>query len=269
MFFERPERLAAHVVINVHVPVSTVLDLSREPGTPDGYGAISAEHVRPLRPHSWRRVMVGASSGRPIAIDDRATQVADGVGVARAQVVGMLQPATVVDADEPQHDPSARLARLVDVRDMRCCGPGCSATRTHRDHLVPHPVGPTSAGNLGRLSPRCHRAKHGGWHLVRHPDGSVTWTSPLGRVYVRPSPHEPPPRVDLWQDLPPLRPAPVAAALPGDSDPGLAARATGHETEPGTGLGEHPTGAHRGNDHTGGDSNALPPDPTADVAPPF
>jgi hypothetical protein len=31
--------------------------------------------------------------------------------------------------------------------------------------------------------------------MVRHPDGSVTWTSPLGRTYRRPSPHVPPPVV--------------------------------------------------------------------------
>ena len=39
-----------------------------------------------------------------------------------------------------------------DLRDVRCCGPGCSSSHTHRDHL-PYPLGPTSAGNLGRLSP--------------------------------------------------------------------------------------------------------------------
>jgi hypothetical protein len=108
----------------------------------------------------------------------------------------MLRPAVVVDAVEPQHDPSARLARLVDLRDVHCAGPGCSSTRTDRDHLDPWPAGPTTAANLGRLSARCHAAKHSGWQLVRHPDGSTTWTSRYGRTYRRPSPHAPPPRVD-------------------------------------------------------------------------
>ncbi|MGI8534923.1 MAG: hypothetical protein ACR2K2_00225, partial [Mycobacteriales bacterium] len=36
------------------------------------------------------------------------------------------------------------------------------------------------------------------------------WTSPLNRVYHRPSPHDPPPRVDPYQDPPPLRPPPTA-----------------------------------------------------------
>ena len=207
-----PEQLAAQVVLDVHVPVSTVLDLSRAPGTLDRYGPISAEHVRLLRPHSWRRVLVDATSGRPIALDDHVTPFPEDPDQARQQVLDRLTPEVVADVEEPQHDPSARLARLVDVRDVRCCGPGCSSTRTHRDHLEPYPLGPTSAANLGRLSPRCHRAKHAGWTLVRHPDGSTTWTSPVGRTYDRPSPHLPPPRVDLHVELPPVRPRPRSRA---------------------------------------------------------
>jgi hypothetical protein len=212
-----PEQVAAQVVLNLHVPVSTVLDLSRAPGSLDRYGPVSAEHVRLLRPHSWRRVLVDATSGRPLALDDHPTPVPEDPGQARQQVLDRLAPEVVTDADEPQHDPSARLARLVDARDVHCCGPGCSVTRTHRDHLVPYPQGPTSAANLGRLSPRCHRAKHGGWTLVRHPDGSTTWTSPVGRTYDRPSPHAEPPHVDLHAELPPGRPRPRPSA-PVDSD---------------------------------------------------
>ena len=209
-----PQEIAAQVVVNVHVPVSTVLELSREPGTVERYGPVSAEHVRLLRPRSWRRVMVDADSGRPVAIDDRSTAVDPDPQAAREQVLAMLRPDVVVDVDEPAHDPSARLARLVDVRDVHCCGPGCSTTRTHRDHLDPYPSGPTSPRNLGRLSARCHRAKHAGWALQRHDDGSVTWTSPSGRVYTRPGPHAPPPHVDLHTDLPPLRPPPTVEPCP-------------------------------------------------------
>ncbi len=207
-----PEQLAAQVVLNVHVPVSTVLDLSSAPGSLDRYGPVSAEHVRLLRPHSWRRVMVDARSGRPLAVDDRTSPVPDDPHEARRQLLDGLVPDVVTERDEPQHDPSARLARLVDVRDVHCCGPGCAATRTHRYHLDPYPHGPTSAANLGRLSARCHRAKHAGWTLVRHLDGSTTWTSPVGRTYDRPSPHAAPPHVDLTADLPPLRPRPRPVA---------------------------------------------------------
>ena len=203
-----PEQLAAQVVIDVHVPVSTVLDLAQEPGTLERYGPVSAEHIRLLRPHSWRRVLADARSGRPTALDDHRTPAAEAPEQTREQILTTLRPTVVVDADEPQHDPSARLARLVDVRDAHCCGPGCSMTSTHRDHLLPYPDGPTSASDLGRLSARCHRAKHRGWTLHRHRDGSTTWTSPLHRTCSRPSPHTPPPHVDLFADPPPPRPQP-------------------------------------------------------------
>jgi hypothetical protein len=196
-----PEQLAATVVLNVHVPMATVLDLSQEPGALDRYGPISAQHARLLRPRRYRRVLVDGDTGRPVAVDDRSTPVDQDRLV--EQVRRALRPEVVVDADEPQHDPSARLARLVDLRDVHCCGPGCSSTRTDRDHLEPWPAGPTSAANLGRLSARCHAAKHAGWRLVRHPNGSTTWTSRYGRTYRRPSPHAPPPQVDPYAEAPP------------------------------------------------------------------
>ena len=261
-----PEQLAAHIVLSVHVPVSTVLDVSREPGSLERYGPISAEHVRLLRPRSWRRVMVDSSSGRPLALDDRPAPADPDPERVRQQVLDMLRPDVVVDADEPQHDPSARLARLVDVRDVRCCGPGCSSTHTHRDHLVPHPTGPTSAANLGRVSPRCHRAKHAGWTLVRHADGSVTWTSPLGRVYDRPSPHASPPQVDLHGDLPPLRTRPVVSpveAQPEDhAAPACETLAPDEPVSDAPASGEHVSDEH-GLDDDGLDDapDALPDEP--------
>lgn len=206
-----PDQVAAHVVLNLHVPVSTVLELSQEPGTLERYGPVSAEHVRLLRPHSFRCVMVDHRSGRPVAVDDDSPTPVDPDQVrAREQVQDMLRPAVVVDPDELQHDPSARLARLVDLRDVRCAGPGCASTRCDRDHLERYPDGPTSARNLGLVSRRCHSAKHAGWTLQRHLDGSVTWSSPLGRSYDRPGPWAPPPEVDLHEEPRPLRPRPTA-----------------------------------------------------------
>ena len=231
------------VVLHVHVPMATVLDLSCEPGHLDGYGPISAQHVRLLRPVAYRRVLVDADTGRPLTSDDRLTPLPgsapdaalldkptddpSGPGqdctqdrwqVLQQQLREALVPTVVVDRAEAQHDPSARLARLVDVRDRRCSGPGCSATRTHRDHAEPWPAGPTAAWNLQRLSARCHRAKHSGWRLDRHGDGSVTWHSPLGRTYSRPSPHPRPPQVDLHTDPPPRRPPPTASRPVTDED---------------------------------------------------
>jgi hypothetical protein len=192
------------IVFNVHVPVSTVIDRGSEPGIVDGYGEISAEHVRLLRPHaSLRPIYVDAQTGQPIQIGETlippvgeptGDHAAD-LAAARERILALLRPVVQHDTVEAQHDPSAALSRLVDARDRRCAGVGCSSTRCDRDHLVAYPQGPTAVGNLGLKSPRCHGAKHNGWTMVRHPDGSVTWTSPLGRTYRRPSPHVPPPVV--------------------------------------------------------------------------
>jgi len=203
-----PEQLAlARLVLNVHVPMATSLDLSHAPGTLDRYGPVTAEHVRLLRPTDFRRIIVDAHTGRPIAVDD-TTPAAGTVEAQRQQLLGMLTPTVVADAEETQHDPSTRLARLIDLRDPRCTGPGCSSSRCDRDHGDAWPHGPTCASNLNRLSARCHSAKHHGWVLVRHPDGSTTWTSPLHRQYDRPTPWDPPPYLDPDTELPPLRARP-------------------------------------------------------------
>ena len=227
------------VVLHVHVPMATVLGLSSEPGHLEGYGPVAAEHVRHLRPVAYRRVLVDADSGRPISLDDHFTPLPDGEDgswlALRRQLRDSLVPSVVVDRAEQRHDPSARLARLVDVRDRRCSGPGCGQTRTHRDHADPWPAGPTAAWNLQRLSARCHRAKHAGWTQQRHPDGSVTWRSPLGRTYHRPSPHHPPPKVDLTRPSPPVRPPPtpsrpITSAHPARRPPPV--QAPGHVRTP-------------------------------------
>ena len=216
-----PELVAAQITLTMHVPISTVLDLSREPGSLDGHGPVSAEHVRLVRPRRYRRVLVDGDTGRPLFLDDKPTPAADTADARRAQIQAMLRPEVVVDTDEPQHDPSTRLARLVDLRDVRCCGPGCSSTVTDRDHLQPWPTGPTSARNLGRLSPRCHSAKHHGWTLLRHDTGDITWHSPLHRQYDRPGPWAPPPHTDPWNPPPPTPPAPPHAVDADDlDDPG-------------------------------------------------
>ncbi len=213
-----PEQLAAQVVLNVLVPVSTVLDLSRAPGTLDRYGPISAEHVRLLRPHSWRRVLVDATTGRPAR---RRRPHDAGPGGRRSR-----PDRTCRTAWSRRWSPTPKNRST--TRPRASPGSSTSATCTAADQGAPPrtPTATTSsptrpdrprAGNLGLLSPRCHRAKHAGWTLVRHPDGSTTWTSPVGRTYQRPSPHDPPPHVDLDAEPPPLRARPRPE--PPDDDP--------------------------------------------------
>lgn len=191
------------LLMNITIPVMTVLDRGVEPAVLNGYGPISAEHARLLRPAAGLRgVYVDSETGQPVALDGRLTPACPDPADLRAAVDELLKPFVAVDSAEPQHDPSARLTRLVHIRDVRCSGPGCSvpAARCDRDHVTPFSRGgETAAWNLTALSARCHQAKHAGWTMVRHPDGSTTWHSPLGRTYDRPSSHEPPPRT-TWQD---------------------------------------------------------------------
>ena len=50
------------------------------------------------------------------------------------------------------------------------------------DHVVRHPDGPTSAGNLAGWCTGDHRCKHQapGWEFALAPDGTVTVTTPTG-----------------------------------------------------------------------------------------
>lgn len=101
----------------------------------------------------------------------------------------MLRPVRLRDTTEPQHDPSTALRRLVQVRDVRCIGPGCprSAQSCDLDHEQEYALGgPTSEPNLSAKSPRCHRARHAGWAAERdRRTGVTTWTSPDGSVFTR------------------------------------------------------------------------------------
>ena len=207
---ERSQGTGFTVVLNVTVPMDTVLDRGVQPGVLEGFGPISAEHVRLLRPTaSVRAIYVDSGSGRPISLGRTMIPPTADEAMFRAALQDLVGPVQVTDTAEPQHDPSAGLTRLVRIRDVRCAGPGCSvpARRCDRDHHVPydHAVtakrpgrqrGPTAAWNLICLSERCHQAKHHGWALTRHSDGSVTWRSPLGRTYDKPSPHERPQPTD-------------------------------------------------------------------------
>ena len=56
------------MVINVHVPMATVLDLSQAPGLMTGYGLISAEHVRGLLPSADLQAIYVNEGGRPISV---------------------------------------------------------------------------------------------------------------------------------------------------------------------------------------------------------
>ena len=153
-----------------------------------------------------RKVCVDSRTGRVLAADSSVVRPSRGDHDAvRAALVDMVLTDTITDdTPEPQHDPSAPLARLVRLRDQGCDGPSCSVTadRCEIDHHDPWPAGPTSGPNLRLRSPRCHHAKHAGWTVTLLPDAISQWTNPGGRSYLVPSRDEPPPALPENNHLP-------------------------------------------------------------------
>jgi hypothetical protein len=152
------DRAGARVVINVVASERTVHDNGAEPGYLEGYGVIDAAQVR--------RLAAGAS----VLVANPVTSAAEAL----------------------RYQPSAALERAVRCRDLTCRFPGCSrpAVVCDLDHTVPfnhqNPAagGPTTAENVKCLCRQHHRLKtFGGWRDQQLPDGTVTWTSPSGRIY--------------------------------------------------------------------------------------
>ncbi|HET6562291.1 MAG TPA: DUF222 domain-containing protein [Marmoricola sp.] len=90
------------------------------------------------------------------------------------------------------HEAPDRLRNQVDERDHTCVFPWCGRRgRYDLDHIEPYvdpdeggPPGQTSTANLAKVCRFHHRVKtHSEWDYRREPDGSLTWTSPLGRSY--------------------------------------------------------------------------------------
>jgi hypothetical protein len=230
--------ISARAVMNVHVPMTSLLGLDEAPALLEGQGYVPAWLARVLLPDTpLRRIAVSSTSGIPLYVDgDLVTwhlrpgggpDAPPGPGrrrppspsdpgpvppqrtppddvdqeLARDQarlrsaraaqdaVLSLLTPLKLPDTTEGQHDPSARLRRLVEARDQRCTGPGCRrlARLCHLDHELEHGRGgPTSEPNLSAKSARCHQAKHSGWTVVRDREtGISTWTSPDGETYTR------------------------------------------------------------------------------------
>jgi hypothetical protein len=94
------------------------------------------------------------------------------------------------DAPEPQYRPSSALDEFVRLRDLTCRFPQCDkpAEYCDVDHAIPWPSGPTHPSNLRALCRKHHLLKtfwsgDDGWRDRQHPDGTIIWTAPTGKVY--------------------------------------------------------------------------------------
>jgi hypothetical protein len=82
--------------------------------------------------------------------------------------------------------PSARLRRLVQIRDGECVMPVCSRhpKGTDFEHAIPWPAGPTCTCNGGCRCRHDHLVKQAkGWSVQQLPGGIHQWTTPSGLTY--------------------------------------------------------------------------------------
>lgn len=159
--------LGRRAQINVTVDLTTLLGLTRTPGTLSGYGPISAGLARDLaRDATWRRLITDPVTG------------------------------LVADVATTRYRPPANLDELVRLRHPTCIDPVCSVPSDrcdldHHDAWTPaHPD--TSASNLGPLCRTHHLHKtHGGYGYARTGPGTHEITTPTGHRY-RTGPWDPP-----------------------------------------------------------------------------
>ncbi len=159
------------------------------------------------------RACVDSSTGEVLAVDPpvrRAAWTAGDADRTRALRQALVRMAStgsrIQELRTDGYVPSESLGRLVDLRDVTSTFPGDStaARRCDRDHRLPYPLGPTTAGNLQNLSRRWHRAKQNGWSSRLEPSGDTRWTSPTGGSYLRRAKRTVPPDIPDGTQLPPL-----------------------------------------------------------------
>ena len=219
--FDRSGRKTpAPALINITVPIGTLLGWSDTPADVGTWGLMEAGTARDLieaasrHPRTRWCYTVTGSGGAAIAhacapgshpwLPPQSNR--DGpVGPRSAKLDELLSrlnasPELIAEGtcdhahQEDRYIPSRKLKHLIRARTARCSAPGCGAQAitSEMDHTVPHPVGATCEHNLGPACQRHHHAKHApGWKLEQTEPGVMRWTTPSGRAYTtRPTQYE-------------------------------------------------------------------------------
>ncbi len=182
--------------VHLTMPVSAWLG-GAEPGEVPGYGPVDAGTSRDLAgllardtATRWCLTLTGPG-GWAVAHACARRGPAAGEPVL-GWAAGLRERLLVLESGTCQHArqaagyvPPARLRHLVQIRQRRCCFPGCRrpARQCDLDHSVPYDQGGmTCECNLAPLCRRHHRAKQApGWHLTHDQPGVMTWRLPSGR----------------------------------------------------------------------------------------
>jgi hypothetical protein len=151
--------------VDIRVDLATLVGLEEKAAELAGWGPVVADIARQLTQRhgpSWRVTVTDQEGG-------------------------------VVHAGVTRRRPAAPLRRLVESRNTSCVFPGCRRPSTSCD--LDHRIRVADGGQTypDQLVPLCrhdHVIRHRyGWTHTPNPDGTHTWTSPLGANYTRPPPN--------------------------------------------------------------------------------
>src|SRR4051794_21743663 len=203
----------AHVV---KAAVDAYASAAKTKGDQRSLGVLRAEGLRVMCERYLTGQLTGrvpTVHGRPVAINLCATPAAllgltdtpavipeTGTPVPIDTVRAMAHEATLrwmtisesdgslIDYVPTSYRLSRPLHEFIDAKYVASVGPHATtpATRTDGEHLIPYgdPGGDTSPDNTVPMDRGWHNAKtHLGFKVKRHPDGSITWTTPLGQSY--------------------------------------------------------------------------------------
>ena len=210
----------APALINITIPVGTLLGWSNTPADVGSWGLMEAATVRDLieaasrHPRTRWCYTVTGLGGAAIAhacargshpwlpppasregpAGPRSAQLAELLSSLNATPEPIAEGPGEHGHREDRYTPSRKLKHLIRARTARCSAPACGAQAitSEIDHTIPYPAGPTCEGNLGPACQRHHHAKHApGWKLDQTEPGVMRWTTPSGRAYTtRPTQYE-------------------------------------------------------------------------------
>jgi hypothetical protein len=147
------------VTINICATPAALLGLTDTPGEIPGVGPVPIETIREMAHEAQLRWMTISET--------------DG---------------SLIDYVPTTYRLNRRLHEFIDAKYVASVGPHSTtpAARTDGEHLIPHgsPGGFTTPENAAPMDRGWHNAKtHLGFKVQRQPDGSITWTTPLGQTY--------------------------------------------------------------------------------------
>ncbi|HTR92528.1 MAG TPA: DUF222 domain-containing protein [Trebonia sp.] len=194
-------------LINLTVPVGTLLGWGNVPAAAAGWGLLNTDEtatlVRAASEHPRSRWCVtvlapdgtaiahGCAAGRhPWPPDDPAPPQAGRLLDLLRRLNITLEPIARDSCDhahaENRYVPGRALKHLLRARHQTCTAPACNAQAQYCDidHTIPYPDGPTCECNTSPKCRRHHRTKQApGWQAAQPAPGTISWATPSGRTH--------------------------------------------------------------------------------------